>query len=230
MVQDWFTKKRTKWPNKLILPKINWVYGNTLLYIYKFLSESRKRMGQYFKIVNLTKRDYFSASIFDEGIKRSSILRGIHAYAFGKLLTIGLPEENLKWRKGNGSGIWAGCWAGDRIAIVGDETHGEFLGVEPLHPEIKPIILDDIIVLEFENIGGKLICWLTTDDDFAEWLLDRLQQNEPYMGDIGYIAHKFRHLSEDLIAFLDKHFPDSWQKRCKQIWEDRGNTFIKPDV
>jgi hypothetical protein len=187
-------------------------------------------MGQYFKIVNLTKREYFSASIFDEGVKRSSILRGIHAYAFGKLLTIGLSEESSKWRKGNGSGIGAGCWAGDRIAIVGDETHGDFLGVEPLHPEIKPIILDDIIVLEFENIGGKLMCWLTTDDDFAEWLLNQLQQNEQYMGDIGYIAYKFRHLSEELIAFLDKHFPNSWEKRCKQIWEDRGNTFIEPDV
>jgi hypothetical protein len=187
-------------------------------------------MGQYFKIVNLTKRQYFSASIFDEGIKKSSILRGIHGYAFGKLLTIGLSEENPKWRKGNSNGIWAGCWAGDRIAIVGDETHGEFLGVEPHNQQTTPIILDDIIVLEFENIGGKMLCWLVNDKEFAQWLLTQLQKDSSYIGKVGYIAYKFNHQSEELKAFLEGHFTKSWEKKCKQIWEDKSTTFIEPDV
>lgn len=185
-------------------------------------------MGQYFKVANLTKRQYFSAGIFDEGVKKPGILRGIHAYALGKLLTIDSSEENPKWRKGSRNGIWSGSWAGDRIAVVGDQTHGSFLDVEPLNPRTQPVILNDIVELEFENIGGKMICWLVNDEDFAEWLLDRLRQNERYIGNIGYIACQYRHLSEELIAFLDKYFTKSWEKQCKQVWEDRGNTFIEP--
>jgi hypothetical protein len=187
-------------------------------------------MGQYFKIVNLSKKQYFSASIFDEGIKESSILRGIHAYAFGKLLTTGLAGEKSKWRTGNNTGIWAGCWAGDRIAIVGDETQGEFLEAEPLELETKPVISDDVVVLEFENIGGKLLCWLVNDNDFADWLLDRLHQKERYIADVGYIAYTYRDLSGELIAFLDKHFANKWEIKCKKIWEDGGNTFVEPDI
>ncbi len=187
-------------------------------------------MGQYYKIVNLTKRQYFSASVFNEGIKKYGILWGIHAYALGKLLTIGLAEENAKWRKGNSNGIWAGSWAGDRLAVVGDQTHGDFLGVEALNADTKPIILDDIVELEFENISGKLICWLVNDEAFAEWLLKELQEDKNYMGDIGFIAYKFRHLSDELIVFLEKYFTKGWEKKSREIWEAKGTTFIEPKV
>ncbi|HLM53131.1 MAG TPA: hypothetical protein VK325_06000 [Pseudoxanthomonas sp.] len=192
-------------------------------------------MGEYYKIVNLNKRQYLSADIFMEGIKGRGIMRGIHAYAFGKLLTYGgLPENNSKWRKDNPTGVWAGCWAGDRIAIVGDETEdpGEFLGVKLFDSATNPLALDEILRLEFENIGGKLICWLVNDADVAERLLERLRQSEHYFGVVGYIAHKYRYgdVSKDLIKFLDQHFSKTWEKKYKRILEDRGNTFIEPDV
>jgi hypothetical protein len=176
-------------------------------------------MGYYYKIANLTKQQCFNAIIFNEGIRRGGIMRGIHAYALGKLLTLGgsLQEKNAndfsdnhsKWREDNPIGIWDRCWAGDQIAIVGE---------------------DDELALGFENIGGKMICWLVNDAYFAEWLLEQLRQRERYLANIGYIAYKYRHLSEELITFLDQHFPKSWEKIGKRIWEDPGNTFIEPDL
>jgi hypothetical protein len=99
-----------------------------------------------------------------------------------------MAEENAKWRKNNSSGIWAGSWAGDRIAVVGDQTYNDFLGVEALKADTNPIILDDIIELEFENISGKLICWLVNDEAFAEWLLKELNEDRNYIGNM-VISH-----------------------------------------
>lgn len=189
-------------------------------------------MGQYFKIINLDKRQYFSPSIFDEGIKKTSILQGMHAYALGKLITYGgeLSEENKKWRKGNEQGIWFGAWAGDKIAIVGDYAKSNLLGIEPTNPENKAINLYELAELEFENIGGKLILWLINDEKFADWLSDRLKTNEQYIGKIGYIAYKFPDINEELKIFLENNYGKAWEKKSKEVWEDRGNTFVEPDI
>jgi hypothetical protein len=191
-------------------------------------------MGQYFKVANLTKRQYFSAGIFDEEIKQSGILRGIHGYALGKLLTFGLPDLKSDWQmKAVDYGIQVGCWAGDRIAVIGDETGPEagFLEVEPLNPKTQPIILDDILYFEFENIGGRLFCWMANDRGFKEWLVERLQKREGYLADVAYIAYKFPDLSRELISILDQYAdePPSWEYRCKQIW-DRKSSFTPPEV
>jgi hypothetical protein len=187
-------------------------------------------MGQYFKIVNLTKRQYFSASVFNEGIKRYAIMRGLHAYVLGQLLALGLPEGNSKWEKGNQSGVWRESWAGDRIAIVGDETKGDFLGVEPTNSNFKPLILDDIVKEEFENISGKLICWLIEDEVIQKGILANLVIDERYIADLGYIVYKFHNISQELKIFLETHFSKNWEKLCKKIWEDEKTSYIPPSV
>jgi hypothetical protein len=90
-------------------------------------------MGQYFQIHNLSKKQYFNASVFKENNKQSGILRGMHAFALGRLLTAGLAEGNPLWRPGNETGVYAGAWAGDRIAITGDYGQTDFFGVEPIY-------------------------------------------------------------------------------------------------
>jgi hypothetical protein len=189
-------------------------------------------MAQYFIIVNLTKKQYFSASVFNEGVKRSGILRGIHAYALGKLLTYGAEsqEENPKWRKGNEHNLWIGAWAGDRIVIAGDHGYTHLFGLYPSNPEHKPVSIYDLAVTEFENVGGKLIHWLINDEDFAEWLLAETQADEHYLADIGYIVYRFPGINTELLAFLEQHFGRSWEKKCKEIWEGKVSTYIEPDV
>ncbi len=183
-------------------------------------------MGQYFKVVNLTKKEYFSADVFNEGIKQSNILRGIHGYALGKLLTIGLIEKNPKWQSGNNFGVWAG----DRIVIVGDETPDELLKVMPLIKQAEIIPPVDLIEHEFDNINGKMICWLVNDEDFARWTLESLNNDESYIGVLGYVAYKYHDIAEDLICFLKSNFDKNWEKRFKQVCEDKANTFVKPNV
>ncbi len=180
----------------------------------------------------MTKRQQFSAGVFNEGVKRSDILRGIHAYALGKLLTYSVEsrEDNPKWREGNEHNLWIGAWAGDRIVIAGDHGRTHLFGLTPSNPERELVSIYDLALIEFENVGGKLIHWLVNDEAFAEWLLEAVQIDQSYLADIGYIVYRFPEINTELLAFLEQHFGKSWEKKCKEIWEGGRGTYIEPDV
>lgn len=68
-------------------------------------------MGEYLRVANASKRQYFDPFHFGGGTKRSSFLYGLSGFALGRLLSGELD-----------SGFWLESWAGDAIYIVGDET------------------------------------------------------------------------------------------------------------
>ncbi len=186
-------------------------------------------MGQYFQIHNLSKKQYFNANVFNENIKQSGILRGIHGFALGRLLTAGLSESNLLWRPGNEAGVYAGAWAGDRIAITGDYGQTDFFGVEPSQQENKPANLWDLAYFEFKNIGGKLLLWLAGEDTFREWLEKQLQQDSSYLATLGFIAYKYPRFNGELVAVLENVFGRQWEKRYRELWDKSGAVII-PDM
>ena len=74
-------------------------------------------MGQYFKIVNPTKKQCIDAFKFDENIKASGVMYGYHGFAVA-LLVCRLDEVPHTY------GDLAGFWHGDPVIAVGDD-YGE---------------------------------------------------------------------------------------------------------
>jgi hypothetical protein len=76
-------------------------------------------MGQYWKPVNIDKREFIHPHQLGDGLKLREFLGSTTTTALGVLLAA-MPE-----RRGGGDlpdhdGTVVGRWAGDRIAIVGD--------------------------------------------------------------------------------------------------------------
>jgi hypothetical protein len=92
-------------------------------------------MGQYYKIVNLTKREYLEPHAFDEGAK----LLEFGCSGSGTMTALAVLLANSNGRGGgdlNGVPedfpVKPGRWAGDRIVVAGDYAEatdpGEFCG------------------------------------------------------------------------------------------------------
>lgn len=86
-------------------------------------------MGQYFKVVNLTKKQYLTPWTFDDEAK----LMEISCSSFGTMTAL-----SLLLASGNGRGVGdfepdhplVGSWAGDKIVITGDYASINLHGVK----------------------------------------------------------------------------------------------------
>jgi hypothetical protein len=175
-------------------------------------------MGQYFKVVNIDKRQYFCPSIFNDEIKKGAIMRGIHPKVLGWLIR--LDDKTSK-------GVDFGSWAGDRIAIVGDESGSEFFGLDT-KPEYH--ILNDLVVDQFENIGAKLFLKFSDLDDFCELIVDEILKESRYLGKVAYVIYQYPDKMKKLTDYLNKHLGEQWKKEANALWNDKNNTFIAPHI
>jgi hypothetical protein len=71
-------------------------------------------MSTSYQYASLTKRQWFSASALGGSGNRHGFGKNLTSRAF-ELLLVGIPGASAA-----SCGIYAGCWAGDSIAIVGD--------------------------------------------------------------------------------------------------------------
>jgi len=102
------------------------------------------RMGQYFVIANLDKKEYINPHRMAFGAKLWEIAVNRIAAVFPFLLR--------QSSEGGGGDIdfdskYAGRWAGDRIVVVGDYDDSglyDFVKVSPEWKEISPEILDEL--------------------------------------------------------------------------------------
>ena len=67
-------------------------------------------MGVYYIVVNDSKKEYLDPFDFDDHIKRSGVLKGLHGECTAELLLY--PPSEQKYD--------AGYWCGDSIRILGD--------------------------------------------------------------------------------------------------------------
>ena len=173
-------------------------------------------MGQYFSIVNLDKEQYFSPSIFNEGVKYSTIMSGVaQSYVLGRLL--------ISSNEHNDSNPLIGVWAGDRIVIPSDES-GSF---EEFGHQQESIIFNDSIRTRYQNIGGKIICEFITDNYFSKLIADKVRNDHIYFTQLGYIVYKYPDQSISLRKFLTDLFGMDWEKQMKK---KSKSSFIEPDV
>lgn len=134
-------------------------------------------MGQYYKIVNLDKKQYLHPHNFGDGLK----LMEFGSSGGGTMLGLAILLSDGNGRGGgdlHSSKDLTGSWAGDRIVIVGDYAdYDESYGVksELKNTDGTPASLYDVAEKEFANISFQVIDALTDDEyereNFAEKLV-----------------------------------------------------------
>jgi hypothetical protein len=119
-------------------------------------------MGQYFKIVNPTKKQYLDPGHFDENNKASGYMLGVHAAAVAVLVCkpLDVPAHDRY-------GSLEGTWFGDALYAAGDDN-GEpnpecMVTVTPEAPDRN---LNQMAEQEFEDISYRAIAMLCEGRDY----------------------------------------------------------------
>lgn len=124
-------------------------------------------MGQYYKIVNLDKRQYLNPCAFGDGLKLMEFACSSHGTLAG--LAILLANSN-----GRGGGDLRsdheiiGSWAGDRIVVAGDYAMCGDRG-EPSLDDSEPNLYS--------------LCWGADDyEDISATVIEAMRE-DPYLDD-----------------------------------------------
>jgi len=130
-------------------------------------------MGQYYKIVNIKKKQYIAPHAFGDGAKLMEFSMSANGVLAG--LAILLADGN-----GRGGGDLnseneiVGSWAGDNIVIAGDYAdNGKFLPVDKIDLNLYGVALE-----EGEDISVKVLDALC-DDPFTLKSFVSIEQDGP---------------------------------------------------
>lgn len=102
-------------------------------------------MGQYWKPVNLDKKEYLHAHKFDEGLKllEQAYSSGGVTTALCLLLARGLNDGPRGGGDPRSGGSMLGRWAGDRIVFVGDYCDPElYKALDEEYTDISELALE----------------------------------------------------------------------------------------
>ena len=169
-------------------------------------------MGQYYKIVNIKKKQYISPYIFGDGSK----LMEFSMSANGVLSALAALLADGNGRGGgdlNSENDIVGSWAGDNIVIAGDYGDaGKFVK----EPEQN---LYEIASSEGEDISIKVLDALLDD----KWFFLEFRKNAPTMDDVQDLIK--RKLKEKGLSETKKHRIQSSKNPNVQynVTEDNGN-------
>jgi hypothetical protein len=122
-------------------------------------------VGQYYKIVNLDKKQYITFSVFGNGPK-------FHEFAHSEAgMMTALAVLLVDGHKGGSGDLCtksavAGSWAGDRIVVAGDYAEPDRFG-------FKSTLYDCDDNPEFVNISEPVMLAMLKDDYILETLQER---------------------------------------------------------
>jgi len=120
-------------------------------------------MGQYFKVVNVKKREYINPHMFNDGMK----LMEFGMSAGGTLTALAVLLADGNGRGGgdlNSSNEIVGSWAGDPIVIAGDYAdEGKFLPADK-----QDTTLYNVVDVEGKDISHLVLDALMEDRWFRE--------------------------------------------------------------
>lgn len=175
-------------------------------------------MGEYFKIVNPTKKQFLDANQFDEGIKASSVLYGYHAIATA-LLVCNLGQvrfESGKPRHDYGS--LSGSWCGDSIFVAGEYAKADEYGVITSTQENPDRNLYWMAREEFEDVSYKTIAMLCEGrDGFAEEIVRKVNEPSHYSLIVHLGNVVFQERCKPLEVALEKIIGFDWTKKYKKL-------------
>lgn len=149
-------------------------------------------MGQYYKIVNVKKRQYLNPHMFNDGMKLMEF--GMSAGGTMTALAVLLADGN-----GRGGGDLGsendiiGSWAGDPIVVAGDYADpGKFLPADKSEETLYSICED-----EGEDISAKVLDALMEDRWFREdfiknWPEYKSKAADDYYGEVNKVVNKWK--------------------------------------
>ncbi len=168
-------------------------------------------MGQYFKIVNPAKRQYFNPSAFAENNKASGVLFGYHAFAVA-LLVCNLKEVRHDY------GELAGSWFGDAVIAAGDDYgKPDVYGVKTSTEENPNRNLNQMARDEFEDISYKAIAMLCEGrGGFAEEIVKESKEgiDSELLMLLGNVV--FQVGCRPLEVALEEVYGTEWTKKYKK--------------
>lgn len=112
-------------------------------------------MGQYFKVVNTTKKEYINPHKMDDGVKFLEFFSGIVPQALCYLL----HSSDAASSEYNGE-AWKnlGRWAGDTIVITGDyDLPGKNIPEEDKDPDDADQTLYEVATDSYKEIGAEIL-------------------------------------------------------------------------
>lgn len=117
-------------------------------------------MGQYYKIVNLDKREYLHPHKLSSGLKLMELANSFPATVLPVLLAEGSGRGGGDFGDESGTSV-AGRWAGDRVVVIGDYADkGRFVpeGMDAessLYNQIEEVFTDisGLVVESFKRAG-----------------------------------------------------------------------------
>lgn len=146
-------------------------------------------MGQYFKVINLKKREYINPHMFNDGMK----LMEFGMSARGTLTALAVLLADGNGRGGgdlNSANTIIGSWAGDQIVIAGDYADlGKFLPADKQDTTLYAVAAD-----EGKDISHLVLDALMEDrwfrEDFIkEWPGHNLND---YYAEINKVVEKWK--------------------------------------
>jgi hypothetical protein len=120
-------------------------------------------MGQYFKIVNKTKKQVLEPMTFGSGCKNLEIIAnatgGSVLQALGHLITTCERQVfSAEWLQKTGRKSWKGTWSGDEIIMVGDYHESELYD-KCQNTRWYEDISEEVMYELFFNDGGE-VSWI----------------------------------------------------------------------
>ena len=154
-------------------------------------------MGTYFHYVNFTKRERFRISALGGGDKLSNVGLNLAARAFELMLTRRPAEEFKKLPD------LCGRWAGDEVAVVGDDWDSGW----------------DAIQKDYVDIGANVLLMLMEFDGF-EPVGEAAERDASLFMQLCHLATTAQ--SGALEKEMEKHFGGDFRRTYKQMCRERS--------
>jgi hypothetical protein len=175
-------------------------------------------MGQYFKIVNTSKKQFIDINELGENCKLGYVGHGLNGIALGRLLASAGNDWGKDFYKmfGNPKSdkVYMGAWAGDKIVIAGDYDIADTNGIKSSSLENTRRNLYDMADEEYENITDQIIKWLANDEETAELLAQRAQKDTTLLQKLSDLVFIQQH--EQIKESLEKVIGSDWTKMLKK--------------
>ena len=175
-------------------------------------------MGQYFKIVNLTKKQFIDIGGLGDNIKFSGLGSGLNGIVLGRLLASpgqwDAPGFLKQYGDPNKDDVYVGLWAGDQIVIPGDYDKPKNYDLSP-STDVPTENLYNLVSdnPEYEDITDKVIVWLAKDEWTAEILAKSAANDRELLQKLSDLV--FIDKNEIVRKSLENTLGSNWSKKLK---------------
>lgn len=175
-------------------------------------------MGQYFKIVNVTRKQFIDISGLGENNKFGFIGQGLNGIVLGRLLA-SVGVANKEWYNAYGhpqeDDLYVGAWAGHSIVVAGDNELPNTTRIESAteHANLNLYFRTEADSA-YENITGKVLKWLAKDNETADMLAERAKNDDTLLHTLHEMV--FIDSNEIIKNSLERIHGSTWKlKKCR---------------